>query len=792
MKKYKQFILENQQYLTEPWDPDFETNFRHNMWDKVKSISNNMNVLADRLGLELHHYSEDKDGTCYWKCKFNDSKGKIISVDINLNKFWILTYSNYKGRCYDFKTLRDVENFLKDKFELKTNENQQYLTEPYDPEEIISFPMNLEPAIQNIKSRLKLIADRLGLEMSVDVNNDLEIYFECGITLTMTIKIGRYNIYVCDYLDSYKTLNDIEERMKKFFSDNDIHLKNENQQYLTDPYDPEEPAQLKGTRTRKNIGIMDEKMNKLSKKLGLKLSMYDVEEKNVKYKRRYEFSKAGTLFHTFDIDLYHSRINAPGRDNVLYFIPKGGTKTYRTMEDIESILSKYFELDTNENQQYLTDPYDPESPVFYELHGVEKYLQLYKNMKNLANHLGIELDEKFDPNITEYFQFINTNNNRHYKFYIRYDLHDLHLKDEDGETSYTTIEDVKKTLVEELWLKTNENQQYLTEPYDPEAEVSMKNDAEEKQDLIIIRLEGLAKKLNLKTNISFKNAYKKRFIFIQEDEKLPFIIEISPSKVVVYLENGITGHFDTLGEIEEVLIRYFDITTNENQQYLTDPYDPDEPVKFKTDVNIFVRKLNTELEKLAKMLGINVIFPTTIGSSIYYVDFYKGDRKFHFDVELDSDGVTMHDQYHERDYNIMNDVKKRLEEFFKLKTNENQSYLTDPYDPEMSLIYKFDNEGFINKIKTGLKYISKKLGLKLFFNEEQTKKFANFYINETGKEIKKYRFCIESSINGIDFYDEDYHFRYRTLGEVEERLREIFEINETKIKKYTQFLLEKN
>ena len=53
MKKYKQFILENQKYLTDPYDPEFELSYKLDIENYLKSVDDMMLTLADKLHINL-------------------------------------------------------------------------------------------------------------------------------------------------------------------------------------------------------------------------------------------------------------------------------------------------------------------------------------------------------------------------------------------------------------------------------------------------------------------------------------------------------------------------------------------------------------------------------------------------------------------------------------------------------------------------------------------------------------------------------------------------------------------
>ena len=334
----------------------------------------------------------------------------------------------------------------------------------------------------------------------------------------------------------------------------------ENQQYLTDPYDSEMSLDYD-----LNITELHNKIKKglenLSKKLGLEV--YTIISDN---DSDVVFQKEGFYNYVLTICWDYRHIYVKDKQGFSHF--------YKTLEDVENELINHFKLNTNENQQYLTDPYDPEAEVYYELDGIKKYHQLYKNMESLSNYLGLTLMDVMDSRLKEYFKFINPSNNKEYRFYIRFDLSDIHLKDESGETNYTTLDDVKKKLVKELKLKINENQRYLTDPYDPDNSSTMRYNNKNNKTLLEYfnkHMKSISTKLNIKIEIMERDSvyipavYK----FYKKDltKQIDFKLSNLGSDLYYITDYTDIRTYNTFGEIEEKIKEELDINESIIKNY---------------------------------------------------------------------------------------------------------------------------------------------------------------------------------------------------------------------------------
>ena len=99
---------------------------------------------------------------------------------------------------------------------------------------------------------------------------------------------------------------------------------------------------------------------------------------------------------------------------------------------------------------------------------------------------------------------------------------------------------------------------------------------------------------------------------------------------------------------------------------------------------------------------------------------------------------------------------------------ENQHYLTDPWDPEFSLNYKFDSmKKTINTIKEKIEEVAKKLNLNVEINE--TRNELEFYFSTEYSSIEPYYLYIDGIEGKIEFTHP-----INTIGELEEELKNIF------------------
>ena len=128
--------------------------------------------------------------------------------------------------------------------------------------------------------------------------------------------------------------------------------------------------------------------------------------------------------------------------------------------------------------------------------------------------------------------------------------------------------------------------------------------------------------------------------------------------------------------------------------------------------------------------------------------------------------------------------------------NENQSYLTDPIDPEFELFVSVDS--FVKKLKIQLEGLAKKLylGLTYLERENEIKKFEmieNIFIMMFKNRKRSLALKIDFNHNnnrlylGVDFENDvidiehlwdDNGANFQTIEELEEYLKHYFELDE--------------
>ena len=111
---------------------------------------------------------------------------------------------------------------------------------------------------------------------------------------------------------------------------------------------------------------------------------------------------------------------------------------------------------------------------------------------------------------------------------------------------------------------------------------------------------------------------------------------------------------------------------NENQQYLTEPYDPDTKSSFFVDYNSKIDILEKQLELLSKNLGLEFKILNSKVDFIPAYQFKKDEviRKYYWEVIYDKKdpfiyGIRIFSGT-EKEFNTIDEISDDLKEFFNL------------------------------------------------------------------------------------------------------------------------------
>ena len=186
--KYLRTYNENISYLTEPLDTEFETKIVDGTYDECYDFINNLGLqlksLADKLGCDFDFKYKPINIKQHRESEFvifekNDEeleiRIKIISKDND--KFNISVFTEVFERTdfgtmdryeINFYTIVDIEHRLRRI--LKINENQQYLTEPLDPDMDLIFEGDeheYNEFVETLKGQLKNIVKKYNLQFDI-------------------------------------------------------------------------------------------------------------------------------------------------------------------------------------------------------------------------------------------------------------------------------------------------------------------------------------------------------------------------------------------------------------------------------------------------------------------------------------------------------------------------------------------------------------------------------------------------------------------------------------------------
>ena len=150
----------------------------------------------------------------------------------------------------------------------------------------------------------------------------------------------------------------------------------------------------------------------------------------------------------------------------------------------------------------------------------------------------------------------------------------------------------------------------------------------------------------------------------------------------------------------------------ENQQYLTEPYDPEASIYF--DLHQKIDFILDSMENLGKRLGLKVVIAGVMSGSqdgLEWITFSKDDDEYYFTLGS-MVNVDIFDQDGTGSYNKIGDIERKL-------LNVIPSIEIDPtikYNPNTKI--KFSNEPDLKYIKDKLKELSKRLNLKIRIKDE--------------------------------------------------------------------------
>ena len=337
----------------------------------------------------------------------------------------------------------------------------------------------------------------------------------------------------------------------------------ENASYLTEPLDPEFSTEIVGISHddfnrifREYKEKIEEYFESIANQLGLEL---DINEYDTDRPLRYNFKKGNkTITFKLIIDsLFNSKIL---NISMVYSSP---TRTVSFSDKSVGYIKEFLidMFDINENQQYLTEPYDPEfEPHIQLLHkdNPDNFLnKLYEQMNHLADKMNIKLDiiepkDYIDPEIIKVFRF--TYNKEVCDILLCRHI----LKHMGNRVSYKTRSTVRVSdmrystfscmkhiegYLDIMLFKNYENQQYLTEPFDPDFDLGyigpIKGIEEYKKKLISM-LELFCNNKNLKFKIENK------------DKSLEFTIsEHNISAKIKFVESHFTENLYSINNITE-------------------------------------------------------------------------------------------------------------------------------------------------------------------------------------------------------------------------------------------------
>ena len=106
---------------------------------------------------------------------------------------------------------------------------------------------------------------------------------------------------------------------------------------------------------------------------------------------------------------------------------------------------------------------------------------------------------------------------------------------------------------------------------------------------------------------------------------------------------------------------------NENQQYLTEPYDPETITEYKVDIIKFKNIVLNQIELIALKLGLDIYWKTKTS-----INIKKGSRNMTFNFKLDDDIIRLmaHDsESEELDVrgNKIEDMEEIIKKYFNIE-----------------------------------------------------------------------------------------------------------------------------
>ena len=805
-------VNENASYLTEPFDPEFDTKIENQKIDYNKftdDLESHLQYISDKLGVnieglgdryQLHtipmSVSQPDKYTNVYKFKHGPNECEI-ELEIH--------YYNWGDTCYIklhakrgevFYDITEVEDYLRVHL-FPSNENASYLTEPLDPEFSTTgrnlSPEEYEKHYDSLRNQMKILADKYGFNFNSDKDN---FVFSDGVNycvvrirnITGIEKIILSQLYHASEILTINNMEDVEKLLKFHF--NIDHCVYENASYLTEPYDEEFETKLfGGTPSECDIFIK----NTISQ-LKILADKYECKFK-ILYKDGDVKNPDGTKFVRFEKneDIFVFRMHSipsvgiRGLYSLFLFVKVFGDmgveeREFDTMKDIEDSLKEHL---LNENTSYLTEPYDPDTPT--RLPNCSQETDLFKNfinelklqMKLLADKLGMEYEflyekyKKYQSHVTAP-KFCTLSIHQKGRPYMSFTFRliegfgNWYIQGDEDETvgiMFDTVGDFEEVL--RKCLRLDENASYLTEPMDPEFEIRLldmtKSEFEQHVKKLINQLELLADKLNLNIKIRKVNKHMISTTYITGQVDLFFrdsflFYDKSKSKSMNFelheipLDNGKIGcelvyNFNKVGEtearnldtLEFWLKREFNI--NENQSYLTEPFDPEFNITLlngtKQEYDKFVKDLENQLRGLANKLGINMkvintnkhikdAYYSSEGPDLFikYKFNFSSNRFYSVDIDLHEEPLNTGKICCELAYNFQTfgetifDDLETLEKFLKKELSINEHLIIEfkEYSDLQFLLENSDNMSVIqSKFEDEISQLNSKSEVLQFF-----------------------------------------------------------------------------
>jgi uncharacterized protein YueI len=139
------------------------------------TIEDEMVKLGDKLGLKYTISRKDNRVNIFYNNTPIDHNNILFTIEIN--KRTIEVRDEIMNKQY--KTIGEIEKRLKNTIIMK-KENQQYLTEPYDPEFSLEFKHNADTFIKEFDKQINALCVKYDLYYEVDYDSNFGVgYMYC-------------------------------------------------------------------------------------------------------------------------------------------------------------------------------------------------------------------------------------------------------------------------------------------------------------------------------------------------------------------------------------------------------------------------------------------------------------------------------------------------------------------------------------------------------------------------------------------------------------------------------------